>query len=119
MMNAPVSIALTSLLALPAFAENPSTYSCKFQTECYNDECADSGYTADLKITPTDIAMIAEWTDPSETVELTSHTAEEGGTYLSDNRLLTLTADGQARHTVHFADPISAITYIGACQRAQ
>ena len=118
-MNAPVSIALSSFLALPAFAAETTTYSCAFQTECYDDECADSGYTADLIITPTDIAMIAEWTDPSEIIELTSHAAEERGTYLSDNRLLTLTVDGQARYTVHFADPISAITYIGACQRAQ
>ncbi|MDB6180177.1 hypothetical protein [Paracoccus fistulariae] len=129
MRNLLIPALLALLAALPASANSPRmpVLNCVFATECLDNECADSGYSAQLRLRnarPVDSQMTlisAEFEDASETVPLQ-------GMILSGNkrlfntesatgtRLLTISPDGTARYTTHIAEPLMAMTYLGQCE---
>ncbi|MDO5620377.1 MAG: hypothetical protein Q4G24_02780 [Paracoccus sp. (in: a-proteobacteria)] len=104
------------LLPLPALA---GEWACHFQTECQDLECEGTAYDAEISVSSDNSPAIATLTDPVETVEMTSETADLDrlrGTYAAADRLLTVDAGGEARYTVHFATQAMAITYLGRCE---
>lgn len=99
---------------------------CSFKTECVDTECAASGFAGRLTVISDGAGMAeAEWDDDAETLSLSAQLsdgiimASASNTDPANQRLLTVLADGQARFTTHLSDPISAITYIGACEVAK
>lgn len=128
--SAGLCVMLPTLVALVPFAAlaQEAIWTCSFQTECLDDECAESGYQAELALTPSSIdagiaKVTGKLTDDAETVPLAG-TDQNGLLRLSNienatgARLLTIGADGTARYTTHIPDPVMAMTYLGRCEDA-
>lgn len=103
------------LSTLPAMAA-ATEWSCLFQTECVDGDCAGSGYEASVTLGPD--GTTATLSDPSEDVSLTGSATGAAVSLAAPNRLLTVDAAGDARYTTHFDDPAMAITYLGRCEEA-
>ena len=125
-------LALAIIAAQPALAVSPAKpeFSCKFETECADSDCSDSGYSASLYLSATRpvasgaTVITARLADASETVALSGMIVD--GTKRLFNiesdagaRLLTIWPDGAARYVTHIADPAMAVSYLGRCEETK
>ncbi|MBP0482054.1 hypothetical protein [Sagittula salina] len=99
---------------------------CQFDRECLEDEaCSDSGFPAMLD-------AHAGGLDPEVLMVEANLVAEDGTTFLVGARdhgrlslsggdfearhLLTVSAEGDARYTVHYAEGPMMVSYLGRCE---
>lgn len=124
---------LASLPALVAAQEDgavtPLLLNCSFTTECYETEgCQDTLFAATLvgeATGPEPISQLAEveMRGDAEDVQLLGHMSNGalglvGGAGLG-RHMLTVSAEGTARYTVHFADGPRMVSYTGQCEAAR
>lgn len=99
--------------------------SCRFDRECFEDEaCSDSAYEAELTGIAggfSEDAMVAQaiWSSVTGDVELyglrhNGAMALAGGGYEA-RQMVTLSPEGAARLTVHYAEGPMMVSYIGRC----
>lgn len=112
-----------ALMAGPLAAQTEALRACDFTFECFEAEaCTETEYTPSLtgEIGTDGMLVEAEFESPSETVALLGVASDGalslvGGSF-SARHLLTITADGAARYTVHYADGPMVISYLGTCR---
>ena len=124
-----LAAALPALMAPVAASAQAADWSCTFKTECLDDECAASGYEAQLALMPVSIdageaTLQARLSDESEAVPMAG--MDQNGLMRMFNlesvagaRLLTIWPDGTARYTTHIAGPAASMTYAGRCEEAK
>lgn len=122
----PFAVALMMALPAPGLAGD---WSCHFATECYDADCAESGYTASIRVneagTEADGAdLTATLEDDAESYPLTGNLVSGAWRLASlDNatgaRLLTIWPDGTAHYVTHITDPAMAISYAGTCEEVR
>lgn len=129
MRNSLIPLLLATLAAMPAIAASPRlpSLTCSFETECTDNDCADSSYSATVQMKaarPVDshlTMMSAQFQDASETIDMQGviidgHKRMFNMDSDAGARLLTVDGDGTARYTTHIAEPLMAMTYLGQCE---
>lgn len=109
--------------------ETDVTLSCVFATECYEDEaCQSSGYGVMLegKAGGMDAeALLVEVAMSSVSGDTFLVGVQSGGIFslsgggFDARHMLTIGADGAARYSVHYSDPVMVLTYHGQCMETE
>ncbi|WGW02892.1 hypothetical protein [Tropicibacter oceani] len=101
------------------------TLSCAFAQECYETEaCQEAGYGFELTgraggMDPQ--TLVVDGTLRSETGDVPMVGVRSEGLYslsgggFEGRHLLTIGAEGEARYTVHYSDPVMVVSYVGQC----
>lgn len=114
-MTPPKMIGAMMAALLPG-AALATDYSCKFNTECYEDEaCGTSSFAVEVRGTEeklaTDFGTFPILAIRNESDMLTVFVTSDSAVYL-------LTAnDTAARFTAHISDGPQAINYLGTCEK--
>lgn len=92
---------------------------CAYTLECLDEEActfAQFGHDLDLpKTVPGDAVMALGTGEAKGVVREANGVLIVTATDQYGSYMLTQTMDGQARLTVHFADPLTVVTYHGSC----
>ena len=113
---------MRTILAIAAFALAGAAHAetCTFDTECFDgDGCAETEFEATLGNDGDGNSVLSTISEDVTGETVTGEGGEHSvftGIGPGAMHLLTRTADGTARYTVHLLEGPMAITYLGACK---